>query len=274
MVSMHGLSLLAFHPAFFHWSVLPVVVVMFYLSGGLGVCLGYHRLLTHRSFSTPRVVEYLLTVLGMLSYQGSPLQWVGTHRLHHKESDSTHDPHSPQHGFTWSHILWCFYRHPDGQDPLTVTRDLQRDPVMLWMDRWFWVPQILVAAILMALGTLLLGSWQGGAGWVVWGVGVRTVLMYHSTWFVNSAAHTWGYRNFKTDDGSRNNWWVAFISFGEGWHNNHHAQQRSAAHGMRWWELDPTYWAILLMERVGLATKVVRPRRPVGSAPAVKHANP
>jgi stearoyl-CoA desaturase (delta-9 desaturase) len=94
---------------------------------------------------------------------------------------------------------------------------------------------------------------------MVWGVAVRTALTYHTTWFVNSASHTWGYRNFKTDDGSRNNWWVALMSFGEGWHNNHHAQQRSAAHGMRWWEIDTTYWVILLMEKVGLAKRVVRP---------------
>jgi fatty-acid desaturase len=260
MATMHGLALVAVVPAFFHWSGLVLVPVMFYLAGGLGVCLGYHRLLTHRSFHTPKAVEYALTALGTLSYQGGPLQWVGTHRIHHKESDGPHDPHSPQHGFAWSHMFWCFLRHPDGQDPLEATRDLQRDKMIAFLDRYFFVPQMIVAAALFAIGWWALGSWVGGACWVVWGVGVRTVLIYHATWFVNSAAHTWGSRRFDTPDGSRNNWWVALISFGEGWHNNHHAQQRSAAHGMRWWELDPTFWVIVLMEKVGLATRVVRPR--------------
>ncbi|MGI9013709.1 MAG: acyl-CoA desaturase [Phycisphaerales bacterium] len=269
MLSMHALALLAVVPAFFHWSGVVLVPVMFYLGAGLGICLGYHRLLTHRSFETPKAIEYLLAMLGTLSMQGSPTQWVGTHRIHHKESDGPHDPHSPQHGFTWSHILWCFYRHPDGHDPLDFTRDLQRDRGMMIIDRYFFIPQLVVSIILFALGWLILGptlgGWQGGMCWLVWGVGVRTVVTFHATWFVNSAAHTWGYRNFDTDDGSRNNWWVALISFGEGWHNNHHAQQRSAAHGMRRWEIDPTFWVILLMEKVGLARRVVRPKLPTAN---------
>lgn len=262
MASMHGLALLALVPGFFHWSAVLVMLGMFFVNGCLGVCLGYHRLLTHRSLRTPRLVEYVLTILGTLSFQGSPMQWVGTHRIHHKESDGPGDPHSPQHGFTWSHILWCFYKHPDGCDPLDYTKDLQRDPGMRLIDRFFYVPQIVLAFMLFGLGWLALGSWQGGMAWMVWGVAVRTTVLYHATWFVNSAAHTWGYRNFDTVDGSKNNWWVALLSFGEGWHNNHHAQQRSAAHGMKWWELDPTYWIIVLMEKVGLAERVVRPKLP------------
>jgi stearoyl-CoA desaturase (delta-9 desaturase) len=137
---------------------------------------------------------------------------------------------------------------------------MQRDKIMMAIDRFFILPQLALAAALFGLGWWTLGSWTGGAGWVIWAVAVRTVFLYHATWFVNSAAHTWGYRNFETDDGSRNNWWVALISFGEGWHNNHHAQHRSAAHGMRRWEIDPTWWMILLMEKVGLARRVVRPK--------------
>jgi stearoyl-CoA desaturase (delta-9 desaturase) len=262
IVVVHGLAAPALLPAFFHWSGPALMALLFYLSGGLGVCLGYHRLLTHRSLHTPKIVEYALTVLGTLSFQGSPREWVGTHRIHHKESDGPHDPHSPQHGFTWAHILWCFYRHPAGYDPLHFTRDLQCDRTMMLIDGYHWLPQVLLGALLFGLGWAVLGSWQGGMCWLVWGVGVRTTLMYHATWFVNSAAHTWGYRNFDTRDGSRNNWWVATLSFGEGWHNNHHAQPRSAAHGMRRWELDPTYWVICLMERIGLATRVVRPKPP------------
>ncbi|MHC5026599.1 MAG: acyl-CoA desaturase [Planctomycetota bacterium] len=262
MASMHLLALLVLLPSLFHWSGLVVLVVMFFLAGCLGVCLGYHRLLTHRSLRTSKVVEYALTVLGTMSFQGSPMQWVGTHRIHHRESDGPNDPHSPQHGFTWSHVLWCFFKHPDGEQPLAYTMDMQRDRGHSLIDRFFYVPQIVLGAGLFGAGWVVLGSWQGGLCWMIWGVPVRTVLMYHATWFVNSAAHTWGYRNFETADGSKNNWWVALISFGEGWHNNHHAQQRSAAHGMRWWELDPTYWVILVMEKVGLAERVVRPKPP------------
>ena len=124
---------------------------------------------------------------------------------------------------------------------------------------------LLLAAILFALGWMWLGTAMGGISWVLWGVCARVVVMYHATWFVNSAAHTWGYRNFETGDDSRNNWWVALMSFGEGWHNNHHAQQRSAAHGMRWYEIDITYITILLMHACGLAWKVVKPQRPGAS---------
>jgi stearoyl-CoA desaturase (delta-9 desaturase) len=258
--AMHILCILAFFPAFFSWSGVLLVPILWWVCGGWGICLGYHRLLTHRSFETPRVVEYALTILGSMSWQGGPIQWVGTHRIHHKESDGPEDPHSPEHGFTWSHILWCFFHRQGEQHPRSVTKDLQRDPVMVLIDKYHYVPQFVLAAVLFGLGFWWFGTWQGGMSWVVWGVAVRTVFSYHATWFVNSAAHTWGYRNFKTADGSKNNWWVALISFGEGWHNNHHAQQRSAAHGMRWWEIDMTYWTIRLMELVGLAKRVVRPK--------------
>ncbi len=260
---MHVVALAAFIPGLFHWSALLLVPIIYYLAGGLGICLCYHRLLTHRSFQTSKPVEYFLTILGTLSWQGGPIRWVGTHRIHHAESDGPDDPHSPQHGFTWSHIFWCFYKWPDGRDPFHVTRDLQRDKFLVLIDKYFYIPQFFLAAILFALGWWVLGDtlggWQGGLCWVVWGVAVRTVFTYHATWFVNSASHTWGYRNFKTGDGSKNNWWVALLSFGEGWHNNHHAQQRSAAHGMRWWEIDTTWWVILLMEKLRIAKRVVRP---------------
>ena len=260
ITAMHLLALLAFVPGFFHWSGVVVAPVLYYVAGGIGICLGFHRLLTHRSFRTFKPIEYALTILGTLSWQGGPIRWVGTHRIHHSESDGPLDPHTPQHGFTWSHMLWCFYKWPDGRDPLEVTRDLQRDKGMVLIDRYHYLPQFALAAALFFAGWWIIGEWQAGACWMIWGVAIRTVVTYHATWFVNSAAHTWGYRNFRTDDGSRNNWWVALLSFGEGWHNNHHAQQRSAAHGMRWWEIDTTWWIILLMEKVGLAKRVVRPR--------------
>jgi stearoyl-CoA desaturase (delta-9 desaturase) len=165
MVVVHGLAVPAPLSAFFHWSGPALMAALFYLSGGLGVCLGYHRLLTHRSLQTPKIVEYALTVLGTLSFQGSPREWVGTHRIHHKESDGPHDPHSPKHGFTWVHILWCFYRHPDGYDPLDFTRDVQRDRTMMFIDRYHWLPQVVLGAFLFGLGRTVLGSWQGGMCW-------------------------------------------------------------------------------------------------------------
>lgn len=262
-ILLHATVVLAFFPMFFSWWCVLAVVVLWWITGGLGVTLGYHRLLTHRSFQTPKIVEYMLTLFGTLSWQGSPSRWVGTHRLHHAASDEPGDPHSPRDGFTWSHILWCVYNdHPD-RDPLKAALDLKRDPIMRVIDNLWFVPQAILGLALFFTGYMI-GGWIGAWSWLIWGVAVRVVFIYHATWFVNSAAHSWGYRNFKTTDDSRNNWWVALISFGEGWHNNHHAQQRSAAHGMRWWEFDMTYLTILAMEKLGLAWQVVRPKRPVG----------
>ncbi len=261
-VILHLLAALAIMPIFFRWSAVAVFLAMCWVTGAWGVTLCYHRLLTHRSFATYKWVEYLLTFFACLSWQGGPLKWVGTHRLHHAQSDMPGDPHSPRDGFCWSHVFWILHSSRPNEDPMALTKDLQKDPVMLFYDRFWYVPQFVAAGVLFALGWLLAGGMMAGFAWVLWGICLRTVLMYHATWFVNSAAHTWGYRNFDTRDDSRNNWWVALMSFGEGWHNNHHAQQRSAAHGMRWFEFDITYWTILLMQFIGLAWKVVSPKRP------------
>lgn len=243
-------------PFYFSWSALGIAVLLWWLAGGLGTCLCYHRLLTHRSFKTPKPVEYFLTLLGTLNWEGGPVWWVGTHRIHHRHSDMPDDPHSPHHGFNWAHILWLFFKPAPGMEPANAAKDLQRDPVMAFIDKYHYVPQFILAGLLFGLG-----QWAGGQGlaWVVWGVAVRVVFTYHATWFVNSAAHTWGYRNYETTDDSRNNWFVALLAFGEGWHNNHHAAQRSAAHGHRWWEIDLTYLTIRAMGLVGLATAIVPP---------------
>jgi fatty-acid desaturase len=261
-VVLHIAAAMAFLPLMIHLSSVVVFFIMAWITGGLGVTLGYHRLLTHRSFATYKPVEYLLTIFACLSWQGGPIQWVGTHRKHHTESDDVEDPHSPRDGFSWSHLFWIVHKARIGFDPRDLTKDIQRDRVLCFIDRYWYVPQFILAAGLFVGGWLWLGNWMGGMSWVLWGVCLRTVLLYHATWFVNSAAHTWGYRNFKTSDDSRNNWWVALFSFGEGWHNNHHAQQRSAAHGMRWFEFDITYITIRLMRAFGLAWKVVEPQRP------------
>ncbi len=258
-------------PFFFSWQGLGVAAALWWVCGGLGICLCYHRLLTHRSFRTPKWFEYALTVLATTNWQGGPIEWVGTHRVHHRHSDHDHDPHSPKHGFDWGHILWCVCKHADDDRFRGAAKDLQRDPFMVFIDKYHWVAQFGLAAILLVLGGLLgnlwggngvagepwAWSWRGAAIWVIWGICVRMVFTYHATWFVNSAAHTWGYRSHQTKDDSRNLWWVALLSFGEGWHNNHHACDRAAAHGRQWWEIDLTYLTIRLLGLVGLASEIV-----------------
>jgi stearoyl-CoA desaturase (delta-9 desaturase) len=220
------------------------------------VTLGYHRLLTHRSFQTPRGVEYVLTVLGTLASQGGPLQWVAAHRRHHQHSDTAGDPHSPRDGIWWAHLLWWMPHVPALDDPTRYRRyvvDLVTDPVHRFLQRWNLFVPLALAGLLFAVGE----AWGGvGLSWLVWGMFVRTTLLYHATWLVNSATHLWGYRRYRTRDCSTNLWWVALLSLGEGWHNNHHAFPRSARHGHRWWEFDATYGLIRLLGVVGLVRQV------------------
>lgn len=245
IVSLHVAALFA--PFHFSWSGLAILCVLTYVSMSFGTSMGFHRLLTHRAFKTSRPMRLLLATFGTLAWQGGPLWWVGTHRLHHAESDTEKDPHSPHHGFAWGHMLWCLVEDPFGRNAEDAAKDLARDPVLVWLDKYFYVPNVVLAAVLFAFG---------GWSWVLWGVALRVSLTYHSTWFVNSASHMWGYRNFDTKEKSRNNWWVAIISWGEGWHNNHHAYQRSATFSFRWWEVDMTWWAICGLQKLGLVWDV------------------
>jgi fatty-acid desaturase len=242
-------------PFTFTWSGLAVCCVLYVLAG-FGVTLGYHRLLTHRSFQTPRWVEYVLALLGSLANQGGPLQWVAVHRQHHQHSDTEGDPHSPLDGMWWAHVLWWMPHIPTFHDPAYYERyvpDLARSRYYQFLQRWQLVPPIALAGLLFALGQ----AWGGvGLSWLVWGIFVRTTLVFHATWLVNSATHRWGYRNYNTRDRSTNLWWVALVSLGEGWHNNHHAFPRSARHGLRWWELDVTYVMIRLLSFVALARQI------------------
>ncbi len=252
--AVHAGCLLA--PLYFTWTGAGLMVLLIWLTGAGGITLGFHRLLTHRSFKTPKWVEYILTVLGCLAWQGSSVQWVGTHRIHHKHSDDDHDPHSPKDGFVWAHAFWCLHREPEDRSAENAAKDLLRDPVHRIFHRVGWLLQVILAFMLYGLG-----EWFSGVGisWLVWGICVRTVVVYHVTWFVNSATHTWGYRNYETKDQSTNLWWVALLSWGEGWHNNHHAHPRSAAHGLRRSEPDMTYWIIRFLARIGLARDIVLP---------------
>ena len=247
-------------PWFFTWKALGLFVVLVWITASLGVCMGYHRCLTHRSFSTYRPIRWLLAFLGQLSGEGSALVWVANHRQHHQFSDKDGDPHSPRDGFWWSHMLWFMPAVPRGQLDDHLRRyapDLYKDRAMHVLHAMFLPTHALMGVILLAIGWLG-WDWQTGMSFLIWGQFVRLVYVFHVTWFVNSATHVWGYRNYETSDNSRNLWWVGLLAFGEGWHNNHHAFQRMARQGHKWWELDITYWVILALEKTGLAWNVVK----------------
>jgi stearoyl-CoA desaturase (delta-9 desaturase) len=274
VAAFHGLAALACLPWVFSWSGLAWAVAGLYLFGTLGINVGFHRLLTHRSFACPRRLERALTVLGVCCWQGTPLNWVAAHRMHHQNSDQEGDPHSPKTSFFWSHMGWFLVIDPAIHCLETYdryARDLIQDRFVKWLERpgvWRLIHRTQWAAF-FAVGVVAGGvstwSWLGalqlGLSWLVWGVFVRTVAVWHITWSVNSVTHLWGYRNFETRDGSRNNWLVGLVSNGEGWHNNHHAAPRCAAHGRRWWELDVSYLTIRTLSLAGLAWDVVTPRR-------------
>lgn len=247
---IHALAFLA--PWFFSWSALGVAIFLHWLTGSIGICLAYHRLLTHRSFQVPKWLEYVLATIGAMAVQGGPIFWVATHRLHHAyPEDLDKDPYSAKRGFWWSHILWLF-NHTDLFFNYDVYKkyapDLERDAYYRWLDRYFILLQIPLGIVLY-----LLGGWS----FVIYGMCVRAVLLWHSTWFINSASHIWGYQNYEVNDNSRNLWWTAIIAYGEGWHNNHHAHPNVAPAGHKWWEVDITWWSIQVLRALGLAKKVV-----------------
>lgn len=250
-------------PLVFTWKGLLLFVVLSWITGGLGVCLGYHRLLTHGSFQTYPLLRRFWATLGLLAGEGPPLTWVAVHRRHHQLSDLPGDPHSPRDGRWWSHMLWLFPRPRQPQYATMIHRyaaDLAKDPYMRFLDATFILWHFALGAALLAVG------WWGwdmrtGLSLLVYGMFLRLLWVLHVTWAVNSASHIWGYRNYQIADNSRNLWWVGLLAWGEGWHNNHHAFPGSARHGHRWWEIDATYMTIHLMEKVGLAWKVQRPGR-------------
>lgn len=240
-------------PWFFSWQALGVAILLHWLCGGIGICLGYHRLLSHRSFEVPKWLEYAIAICGALALQGGPIFWVGGHRQHHAHTeDFEKDPYSAKRGFWWSHFLWLIYPKPEAFNREYYGKyasDLLRQPFYRWLDRYFLLLQVPLAVLLY-----ILGGWS----FVIYGIFLRSVLLWHCTWFVNSATHTWGYRTFASRDNARNLWWVALSTYGEGWHNNHHAHPRSAQSGWRWWEIDLTWYTIQLIEVLGLAKKVRR----------------
>ena len=244
------------------WTDLGVMAAM-YLVTALGITIGYHRLLTHRAFQTFKPVEYTLATAGSMAVQGPVIDWVADHRKHHAHTDEEGDPHSPHvgqgsglAGLWHAHVGWLF--DSNGQaDRRRYAPDLVEDPGMRRISRNF--PWLVGLSLLIpfAAGGLLTASVVGGLTAMLWGGFVRIFFVHHVTWSINSICHFHGARRFATDDESRNVWWLSLASLGEAWHHNHHAFPRSASHGLRWWELDPSGALIRGMRRLGLAWNVV-----------------
>ena len=257
---LHFGALFALVPALFTWQGLVLCVALHWLTGGIGICMTYHRLLTHRSFAPkPKWLEYFFTAIGSAASEGGPIGWVADHRRHHAHSDEEGDAHSPRQGFGWAHMFWWMTPEISADHtPEYYERwapDLIKDPVLVWFDTWHFLFPIALGAAVYALGASMGGNLMG-LSFLVWGCFLRTVLVLHATWLVNSATHVWGYRTHNTRDDSTNLWWVAIVTYGEGWHNNHHAYQTSARHGLAWWEFDMTYMAIRTLQFLGLADAV------------------
>jgi stearoyl-CoA desaturase (delta-9 desaturase) len=224
-----------------------VLLLSLYTCITFGVTVGFHRMLTHRSFHPHPVIKTLLLILGSMSLEGPALEWASTHVKHHAQADHEGDPHSPVEGFFHAHLGWLFKDRM--ADPNVYCRNLVNDPIVVFISRTFFVWVVLSLVIPFAIG-----GWSG----LLWGGLVRIFLTHHVTWSVNSICHTFGKREFETSDQSRNEWVVGLLAFGEGWHNNHHAFPRSAFHGLHWWQIDFSGYLIRFLERIGLATEVYR----------------
>ena len=253
MVAFHVLAVVALF--YVTWSALLVAFILHWVCIGWGIGMGYHRLHTHRAYKVPRFVEYFLAVCATLTLQGGPIFWTAVHRIHHQYSDDTGDPHTPRDGKWWSHMLWTIFGEALHSNTAVVGKyapDLMQDRFYRVLNTWHWVPLVVLGISLYLIG---------GLPWLLWGVFFRVVFGLHATWLVNSATHLWGKRRFETPDDSKNSMWVALLTFGEGWHNNHHALPRSARHGLTWTEIDLTWMQIRLLEILGIATDVQVPTR-------------
>lgn len=251
------------------WRDLAILGVM-YAFVGFGVTIGFHRLLTHRSFDAPTPVRMALAIFGSMSVQGAVIHWVADHRKHHTFTDEEGDPHSPHteggegwrgvlRGMWHAHTGWLF----DGDQRTSARRfapDLKKDPAIRFVDRYFLLWVALGLAIPFAAGFAIGGTLTAGLTALLWGGLVRIFVLHHATWSVNSVCHMYGKRPFVTDDESRNNWVVALVSLGEGWHHNHHAFPTSAKHGLQGRQFDPSYWLIRGMAAVGLASNLREPK--------------
>ncbi len=256
MFGIHALTIYALSPIFWSWQAIAVLLTLYWITACLGVTLGYHRLLSHRAFQVPRWLERIFATCGALSCQHGPIDWVGLHRHHHTFSDTAADHHNSNKGFWWSHMGWMFEPIPAMRTVPRLTGDLQKDGYYRWLNKNFLLLQIPLGALLYWIGNT-----TGAGGWslVLWGIPMRLVLVYHVTWLVNSATHCWGKIAFDSGDGSKNNAWVAALTFGEGWHNNHHAFPYSARQGLQKGQIDLTWQHIRLLNAMGLAKKIRLP---------------
>jgi sn-1 stearoyl-lipid 9-desaturase len=238
----------------FSWKALFISLFLWWVSGSLGIGMGYHRLLTHRGYKTPKWVEYFLTVCATLALEGGPIFWVATHRIHHQLTDKPGDPHSPRDGKWWSHMGWIVMgkaMHQSTTELAPYVPDLRKDKVHVWLSKYHWIPVVVLGLTILAFG---------GIQMLMWTMFLRTVVGLHATWLVNSATHIWGSQRFQTGDDSTNNFLIAVLTFGEGWHNNHHAHPTAARHGLRWWEVDMNWYGIQVLRKLGLAWDIKIPR--------------
>jgi stearoyl-CoA desaturase (delta-9 desaturase) len=234
----------------FNWRAFAVAVFLYWVATGLGISMGYHRLHTHRSYKVPVWMEYFFAICATLTLEGGPIFWTAIHRIHHQRSDQPGDPHSPREGAWWAHVGWILMgetKHNNTKLLAKYAPDLAKDRFYVWLNDYHWLPIVALTVVLAV---------AGGLPMVLWAVCFRVVFGLHATWLVNSATHMWGGRRFATRDDSRNNWWVALISFGEGWHNNHHAYPTSARHGLAWYEFDPSWLQIKLLKSLGIAKSI------------------
>ena len=245
-VFLHLGAALALIPEIFCWSAVTLMLVMYWLTASIGICLGYHRYLTHKSLYLPKWLDYFVVFCGTLACQNGPIKWVGHHRQHHQFSDTENDPHNANRGFWWSHIGWMLYIQDNDNDKTIeqYTKDINKDKFYQFLDKYYIHIQVALGILFYLLG---------GISWVVWGIFLRLVFVYHVTWLVNSACHMWGYKNYDIkNDLSTNCWWAAILSFGEGWHNNHHKHPKKAKHGLKWFEVDLTWMSIWVLYKLGL----------------------
>ena len=267
----HFIAALAFFPWFFSWTGVILLFVGNFVFGVIGINLAYHRMVSHRAFTCPRWFECTLAVIGASCLQYSPAHWAAVHRRHHHHTDDENDPHSPLGSFFWGHMGWLLIKKENlTRRPLLerYAKDLMRDPFYAWLERrnnWIKIGLLSWIAYFVAgfgaaylSGSSSAASVQFGLSLLVWGAVLRTVAVWHLTWSVNSVSHLWGYRNYETPDQSRNNIFVSLIVGGE-WHNNHHADPRSARQGHKRWEIDVTWLTLCLFKRLGLVTEVVLP---------------
>lgn len=271
---VHVLGVLAFVPYLWSWSGFIVCLIGIHLFGQ-GITIGYHRLLTHRSFKTPKWVEHCFAILGICSMQDTPARWVSVHRMHHVDSDEIPDPHSPKVNFWWSHMGWLMFVNRKTYSIAGLekfAKDLLRDPFYMRLETNPFLQFYFILAQLPVFFTLGFGlsflfssdlsaALQLGASMVQWGVIMRVIAVWHITWSVNSLSHMFGYQLYSTGEGSRNNWFVAMLTVGEGWHNNHHEDPSACTVQHRWWEIDISYYEVRLLQMLGLASDIIPLRK-------------